>query len=336
MAILNATQTPGLTDFDFASDDRIPFIAMAVYLGILSCVGGFGNLLVIIAIIISPKLRTPSYAFVANLGVADFFVNIIVIPLTLVSMFRPGWPTSDVGCRSMFYILLIGTGVSLETILLVALNRYCMIVRPKATFDKYCGVKPVVASLVYVWFTSVLFIILPEFGFGTFHYDMTLRQCYGDFGDKALYWHVNALIFYGFFTAFFLVPILYCLTFHAVLKSRRRVQVDISRAQSNVVSRARDSSKTISDKEIRMTKLMMLIFLLLIICWTPFCLVHFFKKDYNVPVPLERLAVMLVYSNSSFNPYIYAWLNSNFRRAYKVILSCGQRQDMLSLQHSSA
>ncbi|XP_072034533.1 melatonin receptor type 1B-like [Amphiura filiformis] len=329
---VNVTQTL-ITESNIVEDDDIvPVIAMAIYLGILSCCGGFGNLFVIIAIIISPKLRTPSYAFVANLGLADFVVNFVVIPLTVASMFRPGWPTSDVGCRVMFYLLIIGTGVSLETIFLIALNRYCMIVKTRATFDKFCGVKPVVASLIYVWFTSVFFIVLPEFGFGTFHYDMTLRQCYADFTDTASYWHVNALIFYGFFTSFLLIPILYWLTFRAVLESRRRVQSDIS--QSIVMSG--ESSKVISDKEIRMTKLMVLIFSLIMICWTPFCIVHFFKKDYDVPVPLERLAVMLVYSNSSFNPYIYAWLNSNFRNAYKVILSCGQRKHMISLQQSTA
>ena len=306
-------------------DDMASVIAMAVYLGLLSCLGGFGNLLVIIAIIISPKLRTSSYAFVASLGLADFVVNVIVIPLTITSMFRPGWPTSEVGCRIMYYLLIIGISISLETVFLIALNRYCLIVKPRPKSDRYCGFMPVAASIVYVWFSSIFFIILPEFGFGTFHYDMTLRQCYADFKDKASYWHANALIFYGFFSSFFLIPILYFLTFRAVVRSRKRVNTDNE-----------ESAKLISDKEIRMTKMMVLIFLLIMVCWTPFCIVHFFKKDFEVPVPLERLAVMLVYSNSSFNPYLYAWLNTNFRKAYKVILSCGKRSHVISLNQSTA
>ena len=300
-------------------------IAMAVYLGFLSICGGFGNLLVVIAIAISPKLRTPSYIFVANLGIADLGVNFVVIPVTIVSMFRPGWPPSDVGCRIMFYLFIIGISISLETIFLIAVNRYCLIVKPRAKFDKYCSIKPVIASLVYVWVSSIFFIILPEFGFGTFHYDDTLRQCYADFTDKASYWHVNALIFYGFFSTFILIPTLYCLTFRAVRKSRRRVQPDLNAPTGGTNNNIGNVAKVVSDKELRMTKLMVLIFMLIVICWTPFCIVHFFKKDFDVPVAIERLAVMLVYSNSSVNPYLYAWLNSNFRKAYKVILSCGKK-----------
>ena len=301
-------------------------------------VGGIGNLLVITAIIISPRLKNRSYAFTFNLSIADLGVNLIVIPLGLVSLFNYGWPPDPIACRTLFYLYTITISVSLQTLTMVALNRYMLITKSRQTFSKFCGTKPIIMTLFALWMNAILLSILPELGFGAFHYDPYLRICYVDNSDPSAWWHMNGLIIFGFVAFFSTIPILYFLTFRAVRASKLRVHAQKEQTNSTTTQNTnspedaaggmqkRKKRKTfkISKDEIRLTQITALIFVILAVCWSPLLIVHFFKRHFVVPVAVQRLAVLLVYTNSSFNPYLYALLNKNFREAYKRILSCGK------------
>ncbi|XP_072032803.1 G-protein coupled receptor moody-like [Amphiura filiformis] len=334
-------QTPSYTP------SYIGLMASAVYMTFLTIVGGLGNILVIVAILISPRLKNRSYAFTFNLSIADLGVNLIVIPLGLVSLFNYGWPPDPIACRTIFYLYTITISVSLQTLTMVALNRYLLITKPRQTFVKFCGLKQIVATLFALWMTAILLSIIPELGFGAFHYDPYLRICYVDNSDPAAWWHMNGIIIFGFVAFFSTIPILYFLTFRAVRASKLRVHAQSEQTNNHPSAqnanctdgddayRQRASIKKrktfkISKDEIRLTQITALIFLILTICWSPLLLVHFFKRHFDVPVAIQRLAVLLVYTNSSFNPYLYALMNKNFRQAYKKILSCGRSQIIMT------
>ncbi len=319
-------------------------VTSAVYMIFLSIIGGLGNILVILAILISPRLKIRSYAFTFNLSIADLGVNLIVIPLSLVSLFNDGWPPDPIACRTLFYLYTITISVSLQTLTMVALNRYLLVTKPRKTFLKFCGVKQIVLTLFILWVLAISLSILPELGFGAFHYDPYLRICYVDNSDPTAWWHMNGIIIFGFVAFFSTIPILYFLTFRAVRASKRRVHAQLE--QVNSISNASNSAvndsvqqrapirkrKTfkISKDEIRLTQITALIFVILTVCWSPLLIVHFFKRHFDVPVGIQRLAVLLVYTNSSFNPYLYALMNNNFRQAYKKVLSCGRSKITLT------
>lgn len=310
-------------------------VASAVYMVFLMIVGGVGNILVILAIIVSPRLKNSSYAFTINLSLADLGVNLVVIPLGLVSLFNYGWPPDPIACRTIFYLYTITISVSLQTLTMVALNRYCLISKPRKMFDKFFGMKQIIAVLLGLWMNAILLSILPELGFGAFLYDPHLRICYADNSDLYAWWHMNGMIIFGFVAFFSTIPVLYFLTFRTVRASKLKVHAAQPQQQDANTSRPEGAGHNqpkptvkrrmrISKDEIRLTQIMALIFVILAVCWSPLLIVHFFKRHFAVPVAIQRLAVLLVYTNSSFNPYVYAWLNKNFRDAYKKILSCGK------------
>ncbi|XP_038064042.1 melatonin receptor type 1A-like [Patiria miniata] len=315
--------TPSLPLDDHIETEIPALVAMTVYLLFLAITGLAGNLLVIISVAISPRLRTTSFAFVFNLSVADLMVNVLVIPLIIKSFFDYGWPHNPLGCRLVFYILAFAVGNSLITLTAIAASRYCFVSRPRRTYNIFCGWKAVILILIYNYLSGVTFILITELAnICTIRYLPDIRFCYLD-NDLATFWYINGILFYGALTCFLLIPLLYCQTFRTVRQSKHRVWA-ARVAQQPTVALYGGRPPVVHPAEIRLTKMMLLIFILLLICWTPISVLHFFKHRFSIPKSIHRLCIMLVLTNSSINPYVYAWFNKNFLHAYKRILHLDQ------------
>lgn len=76
------------------------------------------------------------------------------------------------------------------------------------------------------------------------------------------------------------------------------------------------------------------------LCWAPFFITNVVDPfiHYSVPWQLWTAWLWLGYINSGLNPFLYAFLNRAFRRAFLVILCCGDeryvRQSSLSHGHT--
>ncbi|KAK1804440.1 hypothetical protein P4O66_020459, partial [Electrophorus voltai] len=64
------------------------------------------------------------------------------------------------------------------------------------------------------------------------------------------------------------------------------------------------------------------------LCWAPFFITNVVDPfiDYTVPEQLWAACLWLGYINSMLNPILYAFLNKSFRRAFLIILCCGQKR----------
>ena len=140
--------------------------------------------------------------------------------------------------------------------------------------------------------------------------------------DIVTYWYVNALLLYAMGLGVILTPFLYWLTFRTVQASKKRIRDAQNTTRLGIHDDSNLCQRRVRPEEIRLTKIMVTIYIVLVVCWFPLLTVHFFKHDYVIPVALERISLMLVFTNSSVNPYLYAGLNNHFRQAYKRILLC--------------
>ncbi|XP_038059906.1 G-protein coupled receptor moody-like [Patiria miniata] len=293
-------------------------VGVTVYVGLLAVVGFVGNILVIVSVAISPRLRTTSYAFIVNLSVADLLINVFVIPAIGVSFFDYGWPHDIFWCRWLCYLFLLCVGVSLLTVTDIAASRYCFVSRPRQTYRKYFGCKSVAIILIHNWFVALLFIFIHSWsGISGIQYHPVLRFCFLKDSGNLEFWYINFIMIYFLATCFVLIPCLYCLTFRTLYLSQRRVR-------RQTAPRSRGSfghwRQILHPAEVKLTKMMALIFILLVLCFTPVSIMHFFIVD---PI-YQRLGVVLLLTNSSLNPFVYAWLNTHFKKAYKRILLCGK------------
>ncbi|KAG7271806.1 LOW QUALITY PROTEIN: hypothetical protein CRUP_018302, partial [Coryphaenoides rupestris] len=64
------------------------------------------------------------------------------------------------------------------------------------------------------------------------------------------------------------------------------------------------------------------------LCWAPFFITNVVDPfiQYSVPWQLWTAWLWLGYINSGLNPFLYAFLNRAFRRAFMVILCCGDQR----------
>lgn len=60
------------------------------------------------------------------------------------------------------------------------------------------------------------------------------------------------------------------------------------------------------------------------LCWAPFFVTNIVDPfvDYTVPGQVWTAFLWLGYINSGLNPFLYAFLNKSFRRAFLIILCC--------------
>ncbi|XP_038064041.1 neuropeptides B/W receptor type 2-like [Patiria miniata] len=324
---MNESQPPTTTT-DTLADDLPALVAMTVYMSLLAIMGLIGNILVIVSVAISPRLRTTSYAFIVNLSVTDLAVNVLVIPVMTVSFYNYGWPHIPFWCRFVAYIFCLSIGISFVTLTMIAANRYSLVSCSRRVRLKYCGWKGTTLCLFFNWFSAFCLVLFQEFYYkATVRYDTVLRFCYPDSSEPATYWYLSAILIYGTLIGFILIPILYCKTFHSLQVSRRRTETWARPAgKTRPRKQNNQSQRRVHPAEVKLTKLMAVIFTVIIICWTPLWVVHFFKLTYDIPKGVERLCILLVLTNSSINPYLYAWLNKNFLRAYKKVLLCGRNR----------
>ncbi|XP_006813305.1 uncharacterized protein LOC102803712 [Saccoglossus kowalevskii] len=63
-----------------------------------------------------------------------------------------------------------------------------------------------------------------------------------------------------------------------------------------------------------------LVTLVFCICWLPLGIVALIASKHDISRPILILNILLAYSNNSLNTFLYAWRNSNLRKAYRNLL----------------
>ncbi|XP_023214448.1 protein trapped in endoderm-1-like [Centruroides sculpturatus] len=86
--------------------------------------------------------------------------------------------------------------------------------------------------------------------------------------------------------------------------------------------------------EIRLTKLMMIVFFSFLICFLPLMIVNVFDSKFRIPV-IHVLASILAWMSSCINPIIYAVLNRQYRQAY-IRLFCPRERSTSTVSRSGS
>ncbi|XP_043202121.1 protein trapped in endoderm-1-like [Amphibalanus amphitrite] len=129
----------------------------------------------------------------------------------------------------------------------------------------------------------------------------------------------------------------YTLIFIKVRRSRRAIRghsMHGTRGSANItVQHGQQKDAAARKEDLRITKMMATIFFAFLACFFPLMLVNVFDDD-DVRYPtLHVIASVLAWMSSVINPFIYAFSNRNYRKAYRQLL-CGKRRP--SSTHSAA
>ena len=97
--------------------------------------------------------------------------------------------------------------------------------------------------------------------------------------------------------------------------------------QSNLTSSS--SNNSLTSRDIKTTKILFISVLGFLACWTPISIIDFvdtFRGEVTFPRQVYFLYLILGNLSAVINPFIYGFLNNNFRAEYKkIILSLKKR-----------
>ncbi|XP_023234235.1 G-protein coupled receptor moody-like [Centruroides sculpturatus] len=312
--------------------------------------GVTGNLLTILALLKSPRLRNATSVFIINLCIVDGFYCSFTFPLAASTFIHKSWPYSDTLCKIYPMFRYSNVGLSLFTVIAITINRYVIIVHPKR-YDKIYTKYNIAIIILSIWVGSFLLLTPTAFGaWGSFGFSYKVSTCtILERGGKSPKNFLYAMAFTLPSAVF-----IYCYTriYLTVRRSernlRRKYGLEQEKSKSywsklccfgekeeeiQMTSEEKRQKKKIT-KDLKLLRIILTIFIVFIICYFPVVFVKIFKKEKSLPV-LNIFGYLCIYFTAIINPVIYVVMSKEYRKAYKVLFNCLNRKSVNTETNSS-
>ncbi|KAJ7392439.1 hypothetical protein OS493_012102 [Desmophyllum pertusum] len=280
-----------------------------------------GNVMICVAVLRSPTLRTVPNMFVTNLAVSDILMAVVCMPISLRVLISGEWPFSSMVCDLQGFCMFSFAIVSLVNMSVIAVNRYFAVCRPfdcKVIFTK----RNVLLMIGLLWILPGIASVPPLAGWGYYAYNAGKAFCIYPFNVNMIYTTIVELLFIAFPMG--LIVFSYTKCFLAIRSSSR----ELAQMEDNPHSANHESRKA---REIRATWTMLFASLGFSLCWLPVSVIDFidaFTGGGNLPRQVFMLNTFLILTSTTVNPFIYWLRNRDFRKAYREVLPCTNRNEV--------
>ncbi|XP_028028937.1 tachykinin-like peptides receptor 99D isoform X2 [Bombyx mandarina] len=281
-----------------------------------------GNLVVIWIVLTNKRMRSVTNYFLVNLSVADAMVSTLNVTFNFTYMLNSNWPFGHFYCKFCQFIAVLSISASVFTLLAISVDRYVAIMSP---LQPRLGKRATLGITAAIWAWSS-FISSPNLIYFTTENvslpDGTIRcVCYSHWPDGMT---TRSRLEYAYNVLFMVLT--YFMPIIAMTYAYSRVGVELWGSQSigECTQRQLDNVKS----KRRVVKMMIVVVVIFAVCWLPFH-VYFVVTSYYpdvVSYPHIQEIYLGIYwlamSNSMYNPIIYCWMNSKFRRGFKQFFWC--------------
>ncbi|XP_069686936.1 alpha-1A adrenergic receptor-like [Periplaneta americana] len=205
--------------------------AVALGLMILLTIGG--NLLVIVAVVPSPTLRSPTHSLIVNLAVADLLLGVTVLPLSATRELSGVWTLGPSLCSVWTALDVLCCTASILSLCGISVDRYIGVSRPLA-YSRILTKRRARGLIAGIWALALAISIAPPLGWRDEGVDTSSEtEC-----------HVNKQLGYVIFSAcgsFYLPALvilaLYALVYRAAARHSRFLQSGSRVTRSDVTLR---------------------------------------------------------------------------------------------------
>lgn len=291
-----------------------------------------GNILVCVAIYTDRQLRKLGNLFLVSLALADLLVSSLVMTFAVANDLMGYWLFGQKFCEVWMSLDVMCSTASILNLCAISLDRYIHIRNP-LRYEQWMNKCTVCASIGLVWFLSLLISFLPmNLGW---HSPSDDDQEVAQVDPSRPICALNFTPTYAIVSSCisFYIPCVVMVALYAQLYRYAQKHVKIIKAQTRPMllasyqhngSANQDSSHHayhISDHKAAITLgIIMGVFL---ICFVPFFVTNIVYALCKtcVSVLLWQILTWLGYFNSMLNPIIYSIFNTEFRDAFRRILT---------------
>ncbi|XP_049304378.1 RYamide receptor isoform X1 [Bactrocera dorsalis] len=265
----------------------------------------------------TPRMRTVTNYFIANLAVGDILMSLFCVPFSFVSIFiLKHWPFGTVLCNLVNYSQAVSVLVSAYTLVAISIDRYLAIMRPLRPRITKRLAKFIIAGVWTIALATALPILIvsklsqPE----TWFIECKKYICHEEWPSNTQnYYYTLALLTLQFIVPLIVLIFTYTRIACAVWGKRPPGEAENSRDQRMARSKR------------KMIKMMVMVVIVFTMCWLPFNVLVILLNDdaFKIwePLPYFWFAFhWLAMSHSCYNPIIYCYMNARFRGGFLQII----------------
>lgn len=306
-------------------------IAIVVIQIIVIIVALIGNILVCCAILVYERLRsTLTNFFIFSLAISDIITASIAMPFDVdVILNNHLWRHGEVMCNIFVTAYLVAAPLSMLNLLAVSVDRYCAITNP-LHYNTLMTRKVVIITIISLWTYAILFTVIAMLGWP--FYPTSVHQGVCTFNVQPAYSVVSSAV--NFVSPTIIMCVLYYRIYkvaHAhVRKINRRENVSHALVENtnlniNSYSKTQTERKSLKSltKNIKAAKTIALLVSGFLFCWMPYTLtssISIFcgQSCYeNISADVFTVTLLIAYTNSALNPFLYALHNRDFRESFR-------------------
>uniref|UniRef100_A0A8C6SLQ5 Thyrotropin-releasing hormone receptor n=1 Tax=Neogobius melanostomus TaxID=47308 RepID=A0A8C6SLQ5_9GOBI len=312
------------------TDYSIQYKVVSTFLLSLICaLGMVGNVMVILVVLTTKHMRTPTNCYLVSLAVADLMVLTAAgLPAITDSIFN-AWVFGRYGCPCITYFQYLGINASSCSITAFTIERYIAICHPiKAQF--LCTLSRAKKIIVSVWVFTSLYCVLWFYlsDVEVHRYDNALVTICGYRVDRKI---VSPIYFFDY-GVFFMLPLILSAVLYGLIARilfLNPLPSNNNHAAKNNTSckNSRHSSSTATSRR-QVTKMLAVVVILFALLWMPYrtlVVVNSFLDQAYTDKWFLLFCRICIYLNSAINPVIYNAMSQKFRAAFRKICGCAQK-----------
>lgn len=275
--------------------------------------GIFGNVLVCYVVFRNKAMQTVTNLFITNLALSDILLCVLAVPFTPLYTFLGEWVFGKVICHLVSYAQ--GTSVYISTLTLtsIAIDRFFVIIYP---FHPRMKLSTCIIIIMSIWVFSIL-VTLPYGIYMKYHEIFSVSYC------EELWPTEDFRRIFGCLTTTmqFVIPFLMMAFCYISVSLRLN-----DRARSKPGSKSSRKEEADRERKRRTNRMLIAMVVIFLISWMPLNVMNIFN-DFYVQAQNWKYFYLcffmvhaLAMSSTCYNPFLYAWLNENFRKEFKQVL----------------
>lgn len=315
---LNQFPDRNVTTDDIIDNKIVQVMFFMLYTSIF-VLGIFGNVLVCYVVFRNKAMQTVTNLFITNLALSDILLCVLAVPFTPLYTFLGRWVFGSVICHLVSYAQGSSVYISTLTLTSIAIDRFFVIIYP---FHPRMKLSTCIIIIVAIWMFSIL-VTLP--------YGIYMRHHLGENVTEAKYyceedWPKEGYrkIFGGLTTMMQFVIPFFLIAFCYICVSLRLND----RAKSKPGSKNSRKEEADRERKRRTNRMLIAMVVIFLLSWLPLNVINI-MNDFYVQMSNWQyyfLSFFMVHSmamsSTCYNPFLYAWLNENFRKEFKQVLPC--------------